>query len=76
MDVWEKLYNAYCSGELFLSPISCQKSTHALDDFVHKFITNSEDEQCYERLFGEFCMDMERHYFHAGMSVALRLFLE
>lgn len=76
MDVWEKLYHAFCSGELFLPPISCQKSTHALEDFVNKFLTDPKDEERFERLFGDFCIDLERQYFHAGMSVALRLFTE
>lgn len=76
MDVWEKLYNAYSSGELFLPPIIYPKSTHDLEDFVNKFITNSEDKERFERLFGDFCIDLERQYFHAGMSIALRLFSE
>lgn len=76
MDVWEKLYNAYSSGELFLPPIIYQKSTHDLKDFVNKFITDPEDEKRFERLFGDFCIDLERQYFHAGMSIALRLFSE
>lgn len=76
MDVWESIFNAYWENSLFASSVTPLRNRHNLESFVDNFITDPEKKEQFERLLDEFCVDIERHCFHAGLRVALRLYSE
>lgn len=76
MEIWECLYNAYGEGMLFLSPFASQRSRHNVEDFVDTLNPTQEQKERFEQLLNEFCFDVERRGFRAGMKVALRLYSE